>query len=194
MELVKSWNLVWNDPHDDGATAALLENIDAKPGNSGDSVGKIGGAFLLELPDSRFILTHDFVSDVVGVLRGQALETFERQLDQLAGYFDLRRPAGRKNQITHLRVGLQHRGDELRCADRSLCGGLLDVAGASVTASSGGISCVGVAMNSLDPCEAHETEGGSHAACSKTIVGELARLGFMRSWLRFPAGNCRKDR
>jgi len=123
MELVKSWNLVWNDPHDDGATAALLENIDAKPGNSGDSVRKIGGAFLLELPDSRFILTHDFVSDVVGVLRGQALETLEHQLDQLAGYFDLRRPAGRKNQITHLRVGLQHRGDELRCADRSLCGG-----------------------------------------------------------------------
>jgi len=37
-----------------------LKNIDAKPGNSGDSVGKIGGAFLLELPDSRFILTHDF--------------------------------------------------------------------------------------------------------------------------------------
>ncbi len=43
--------------------------------------------------------------------------------------------------------------------------------------------------NSLRPCAAHETKGGSHAACSKTIVGETGSFGFMRSWLRFPAGN-----
>jgi len=59
MEFIKSWNFVWNDAHDDGATAALPENIDAKPRNSCDSVRKIGGAFLVELPDSRFIPTHN---------------------------------------------------------------------------------------------------------------------------------------
>ena len=95
MEFIKSWNLVWNDAHDDGATAALLENIDAEPGNSCDSVRKIGGAFLFELPDRRFILAHDFVSDVAGILRGQALQTFVLQLDQLAGYFDLRARPGK---------------------------------------------------------------------------------------------------
>src|SRR6267143_4141186 len=105
MELIKSWNLVWNDPHDDGATAALPENIDAKPGNSCDSVGKIGRAFLLELPDSHFTLTHDFASDVVGFLRGQALEAFVLQMHQLAGYFDLRRTARRENQIADVRTG-----------------------------------------------------------------------------------------
>jgi len=77
--------------------------------------------------------------------RSGTRDLLNAKLDQLAGYFDLPAPGRRKNQITHLRVGLQHRGDELRCADRS-CAGAADVAGASVTASSGGISCVGVAM------------------------------------------------
>src|SRR5467141_3181131 len=46
---IESRNLVWNDAHDDGATAALLENIYAETPYPGDSIRKIGGAVLLEL-------------------------------------------------------------------------------------------------------------------------------------------------
>src|SRR6266850_1382330 len=165
MELFKSWNLVWNHAHDDGATAALLENIDAKPGNTCDSVRKVGGAFLLELPEGRFILTHDFVSDVTCVLRGQALETFKLQLDQLAGYFDLRRATRRKNQIADVRTGFEHGGHELRGVNRSLRNGRRR--GASFPGRH-------LRRQFLRQCahgigrilgEAHETNGGPHVAC-----------------------------
>src|SRR6266852_2455702 len=38
MELIKSWYLVGDDTHDDGATAALLENIYAETPYAGDSI------------------------------------------------------------------------------------------------------------------------------------------------------------
>ena len=123
IEFCETGNFVGDDAHDDGATAALAENIDAKPGDACDAVGKIGGAVLFEFADGRFVFAHDVFRDGESVLRAEALEAFVFQFDELAVDFNLGSATGRKNQIADLAVGLDHGGDELGGLDGALNGG-----------------------------------------------------------------------
>src|ERR1700731_1484089 len=79
------------------------------------------------------ILSHDVVGNRACVLRTQTLQSFEFELCKLATDLDLRSAARRKNQVTDVRIGLQHGGDELggvngplrwrcRCRRRNLRG------------------------------------------------------------------------
>ena len=47
-----------NDAHDDRVGAALAEDVHTKTSNSGQTVGKVGGPFLLELSGHKFILSN----------------------------------------------------------------------------------------------------------------------------------------
>ena len=74
IQFLKSRNLVWNHAHDYGAASTLPENVHAKASDAGDAIGKVSRAILLELALGRLILSHNVVSDIHSVLRGQALE------------------------------------------------------------------------------------------------------------------------
>jgi hypothetical protein len=123
MKILESGNFVWNDAHHHRAAATLLENIYAKARHTRDAIREIRRSVFFEHSNGRLVLAHDVVGDVGGVLRGEALQPLVLQLDELAVYFDLRCAAGRKNQVTYLGVGLQHRGDKLCRVNGSLYGG-----------------------------------------------------------------------
>lgn len=61
-----------------------------------------------------FVFAHQIARKDVRILRSEAFEPFELQLDKLTADFDLRRAARRKNQVAYMPMGFQHRGDELR--------------------------------------------------------------------------------
>src|SRR5437764_4412275 len=106
MQLLKSGNVVRNDPHDDGAAPALFENIHAKTRYAREAVGQVRRPFLLEFADRSLVLAQDVVGNGVRVLRGQTLKAFIFQFDQLAADLDLRGSPGRKNQVADVRAGL----------------------------------------------------------------------------------------
>jgi len=89
FEVIEAGNLVWMTRMDDGATAALAENVDAKAANAGEAVGKIGGAVLIELAERMLVFAHDVVGDGLGIRGGKAFEAFIFQLNELAAYFRL---------------------------------------------------------------------------------------------------------
>ncbi len=77
-----------------------------------------------------FVFAHQIARKIVRILRREAFEPFELQLDELTAEFDLRRAARRKNKVAHMPTSLQHRGDELRRVKfalrwRHLCWGYL---------------------------------------------------------------------
>src|ERR1700682_6418074 len=74
IQLLETGAIVRNDAHHNGAASALLEDIYAETPHARDSVGEVGGAILLQLRDRGVIFSNDFASDVLGVLRRQALE------------------------------------------------------------------------------------------------------------------------
>src|ERR1700730_15788389 len=104
MQVQEAGNLVWDNAHHHRAASSLLEDIYAEARHTSDSIGKIRGSILFEHPNGRFVLAHDVVGDVAGVLGGEALQSLVLQLQELAVDFDLRRAPRRENQITHLRV------------------------------------------------------------------------------------------
>ncbi len=80
IQLFKAGNAVRNHAHHDGAASSLAKNIHTEAGDTGKSVGKIGGAFLLQFADGMLVLAHNVVGNQAGVFRTEALQTFEFQL------------------------------------------------------------------------------------------------------------------
>src|SRR6266404_4045002 len=113
MQLIEPGDFVGNDTHYNRAASALFENIHSKARHARDSIGKVRGAVLLEFADGRLVFSHDVVGNRARVLRTQTLQSFEFELRELAADLDLRSAAGRKNQVTDVRIRLQHGGDEL---------------------------------------------------------------------------------
>src|ERR1700737_304635 len=55
LEFIETGDFVWNDAHDDGATAALTEDVDAKTANAWQAVREVGGAVLIELAEGMLV-------------------------------------------------------------------------------------------------------------------------------------------
>src|SRR6476646_5288467 len=114
MQFLKAWNAIRNYAHHHRAASALAENVHTESPDTGDAIGKIRRAFLFEHADRMFVFAHQVARKIVRILRGEAFEPFELQLDELTAEFDLRRAARRKNKVAHMPTSFQHRGDELR--------------------------------------------------------------------------------
>src|ERR1700693_649088 len=113
VQFFKVRNLIGNDAHNDGATAALAKNIYAEASHAGYAVGEVSGAVLFQLTQGRFVLAHDVIGDAHGVLRGEGLEAFVLELDQLTVHFNLRGAARRENKIADVAMRFNHRANEL---------------------------------------------------------------------------------
>src|ERR1700719_3310964 len=113
VQLFKVRNLIGNDAHNDGATAALAKNVYTEASHAGYSVGEVGRAILLELAQGCFVLAHDVIGDAHGVMGGEGLEAFVLQLHQLAVHFNLRSAAGRKNKIADVAMRFNHGANKL---------------------------------------------------------------------------------
>ena len=114
LQVLETGDAVGNDAHDDGATAALAKDVHAEARDAIQAVGNIGGALLFQFAGGVIIVAEDGARDVAGVRGDRALESFERQFDELAIDLDLGSASGRENQVADMAMSLQHGEDELR--------------------------------------------------------------------------------
>src|SRR6267142_3572855 len=111
FQVIEAGNFVGDNAHDDGATAALTENVDAKAAHARKAIGEVGRAVCIELAKRMFIFAHDVVGDGLGVGGGKALEAFVFEFDELAADFDLRGATRRKDEVANMGIRLQHGSD-----------------------------------------------------------------------------------
>src|SRR3984893_11224711 len=114
MQIIERRNVVGNDTHDDGATAALMENVDAETAAIFQAIGNVGGAFGFQFLGGVFVVADNGPGDLQSVVNGEAFQALVFQFDELAADFDLGGAAGRENEIADLRIGLQHGRNHLR--------------------------------------------------------------------------------
>src|SRR5882757_6786964 len=88
FQVIEAGNFVGDNAHDDGATATLTENVDAKAAHARKAIGEVGGTVLIEFVQRMLIVAHDVVGDGLGVGRGKAFEALVFELDELAADFD----------------------------------------------------------------------------------------------------------
>src|SRR5208283_1305815 len=120
FQIGETRDAVGDDAHDDGATAALAEDVDAEARGVFEAVGKIGGAVEFEFLGGVFIFADQGSGDLFGVAGDQAFEALEFEFDELPADFDLRRAAGGKDEVADVLAGLEHGGDELRNVETAL--------------------------------------------------------------------------
>src|SRR5882762_714851 len=94
FQVIEAGNLVGDNAHDDGATATLAENVDAKAAHARKAIGEVSRAVCIELAKRMFVFAHDVVGDGLGVGGGKAFEAFVFEFDELAADFDLRGATG----------------------------------------------------------------------------------------------------
>ena len=85
-----------NHAHHDGATAALNENVDAEPGQAGQSVGNVAGSMLAQGGDGLLVVANQIGGDVACVVGGQDREPGHLHRNHLAVDLHLRRTARAK--------------------------------------------------------------------------------------------------
>ena len=82
-----------DDPHHDGATAALYEHVHPEAGFSRQAIGDIASALLAKGADGLFIAGNKIGCDVAGVVGGQYRQARYLDGNQLPVNFYLRRTA-----------------------------------------------------------------------------------------------------
>src|SRR5437588_8669492 len=103
VELFKTRRPVRYNAHDDGVSATLHEDVDAKTREAGGAVRNVGRAVLLEISGHGHVLsssqlaTNDNLGDACGVGRRQLFQTSNSTGLQFSQQFYLWRATGRKN-------------------------------------------------------------------------------------------------
>ena len=103
---VKSFEIrdvVRDHPHHDGDAASLCEYVHAESRELWQAVRNVAGAFLSQLVQRVRILGNQVIANSLCVVRAQHADSRDLQLRKLSADFDLRRAAGRKNQVAYFR-------------------------------------------------------------------------------------------
>ncbi len=108
LKSLKFGGLVGNNAHDDRVRAALFENIDAETGFAGRTERKIRRTALFQTFRRALVVANDQFRHARGVRGRELFQPGKVYRLKLAGELNLRRPAGRKNQIADLVRGFQH--------------------------------------------------------------------------------------
>ena len=101
-----------DDAHDDGATAALDEDVDAKAGDAGQAVGNVARSVFAQSGDRLFVVADQIGGDVAGVIGGKSCQSRHLYRNELAVDLNLGRASGRKNQIADFFRGAEHGGKQ----------------------------------------------------------------------------------
>jgi hypothetical protein len=108
IQLREGRNAGWDHSHDDGITAALLEDVHAEPRMLWQAVGQVARAMFFEGRDGSLVLADQLGGNAGCVIGGQQRQGLEPDRDELAVAFHLRRPARRKDQVAHPIHALHH--------------------------------------------------------------------------------------
>ena len=111
-------NLRRNDPHHDRIGAALAKDVDAKAGSLGQRIGEIAGALIVERPQDLLLAADEIAGDTGRILGPQQRKLGNRDRDQVAVPFDLRRPSRGEDQVADALAGLEHGLDDRRRRER----------------------------------------------------------------------------
>src|SRR5258708_3475899 len=107
-----------DDAHDDRMRAALLENVDPKAAQAGNTEREIGRADLLQTLRCFFVPADDELGDAGSLRRRVFVYARDWHRLQLANQFNLRRAPRRKDQIAYLVRRGQHLLQDLRQIQR----------------------------------------------------------------------------
>src|SRR6202171_2082769 len=70
-QIIERRNVVGNDAHDDGATAALIENVDTETAAIFQAIGDVGGTFGFQFFGGVFVVADDGLGDLQSVVNGE---------------------------------------------------------------------------------------------------------------------------
>ena len=97
-----------NYAHHDRVCAALLENVHAKAAKTRHAERKVGRPILLQTLGSFFVSADNYFGDGRGLRRCQFVQTGNLHRLKLADQFNLRRAAGREDQVADFVGNRQH--------------------------------------------------------------------------------------
>src|SRR6266436_2756558 len=93
-ERLEIWNACWNYPHDHRATAALNENVYAKPGHAGQGIRDIAVALLAQHTDRSLVAANQVGSDTACVVCAERTQSLQFDGNKLTVHLYLQLPAG----------------------------------------------------------------------------------------------------
>ena len=101
-----------NHPHDDGTTATLNKDIDAKTGQARQSVGDVASAMLPERSNSLLVVTNQVGGNMPGIIGSEEGKPGNLHRNHLAVDLNLGWTAGREDQITDFFCSAQHGAEQ----------------------------------------------------------------------------------